>query len=227
MLSFAAVGTGGGVYARALSSTAANDGIIFDAEALRALDPGVFNAGWYRSRAIACAFSLSMPLVALEICDSGKILWVVRELYYDNSRESHPLSSSEFYDHLIKFRAGLDPLTKVQHLRSNDRDAEVYLADTDECQEFRTDCLRKGLPWTAVSMDADELVAATQRISALLDRKELRISSTCVNLIEQLRNYRFDVRKAAQTGREAPVDDGRSQCVSALRMYVQTLGVWR
>ena len=217
MLSFAAVGQQGGVFASSLTSVDDNAGVIYDA----ARFPG--GCPSFKIRAIVCANGITVPTAFLEVCFDGKISWVVREFYYDNSRESVPLTEPEFIQHLIDFRSGIDPLTRAQHMRNGGGD--VWLPDTDEA--FRNACWVKGLPVTMIATDSEELVADVQRLSNLLGRKLLRISNTCVNTIEQLRAYKFDVRKAAQKGRDEPVEDGRSQCCSALRGFCKQLDIWR
>jgi hypothetical protein len=229
MLAFAQVGSGGGIYAHALATSDDNNSLIYDPVALRAREPGYSNAGWYESRAIVCAYGIALPMAFLEIEDrgSGKPIYITREFYYDNSRESCPLTEVEFLQRLMAFQHGRDPLTGVQHVRSCENDAQVYLPDTDECEHFRSECWLKGLPTTPVCMDSDELIADIQRVSNLLDRKILRISGECRNTVDQLRGFRFDVRKAFQRGVEAPVEDGRSQCCVAIRMYCKKLNFWR
>ncbi len=207
----------GGIYARAMVPT--DDGVIFD--------PTRFTGGCpaYKSRAIVCAIGITVPTAVLEVCDDGKVLWVVREFYYDNARESRALTDVALIQHLIEFRRGVDPLTRVEHTRNGG--GEVHLPDTDEGEQIRNACWVKGLPVTMVSVNDEELVADVQRVSNLLGRRLLRIGNTCTNTIEQLRSFRFDTKKASERGRESVIEDGRGQCCVALRLYCKTLHTWR
>jgi predicted phage terminase large subunit-like protein len=218
----------GGVYAPALVTSNDNNGVIYDAAAWRVRDPGYSNAGWYQTRSILYVPGVVHPTCFLEIGDSGKTIFVMREYFYDQALASNSLTSVNILQHLFEFSRGRDPLTGVQHRRSSEADAAVYLPDMEEYKHVRSQLWMLGQYMVVeVEMPPEELMGDIARITDLLDRRLLRISNECPNTIAQLRNYRLDMRKAMASAVEQPLDDGRSPCCTALRMYSKHLNIYR
>jgi hypothetical protein len=59
----------------------------------------------------------------------------------------------------------------------------------------------------------------------MFDRRLVRVSSECKHFIQEHREFRYDVRKAVQTGVETVIE-GSHPTVEAFRLFASTINIF-
>jgi predicted phage terminase large subunit-like protein len=208
----------GGVYTKSLSLSATVDdprAVIYDAAA----HPEWSNTAWYYGRTTVLWYGISKPNCILEILEMGGSgpFYVAHEFYTPG-----PIGFSDLFEQLVKS-------THKPHKYSGvlECDSMLLMADTADVAEFRSECFRRGIMTQAIEIADDEVVGLVQRVANMFDRRKVRVSSACKHFIEEHRGFRYDVRKAVQTGVETVIEDGRRPTVDAFRLFASTVNFWR
>jgi predicted phage terminase large subunit-like protein len=206
----------GGVYTKSLSLSATVDdtrAVIYDAAA----HPEFSNTAWYGSRTAVLAYGVAKPSCIIEILERGAFepFYVSREWY-----TAGPVGLTEILEQLFSF-------THKQHPYNGrfEPDSSLLMADTADVAEFRSECFNRGIWVRSIDITPDELVGLVQRVANMFDRRLVRVSSECKHFIQEHREFRYDVRKAVQTGVETVIE-GSHPTVEAFRLFAATINIF-
>ncbi len=169
----------------------------------------LYNAGGYQDKWVAVDCGVDHPQVYLMFYDDGDSLWVDKEYFWDSKTEMKQKTDSEYAKDLEKFMGG------------GNNTCEVILPP--ECASFEAELVGRGI-WVT---DADnEVTEGIKTVASLMSARKLRIHKSCVNLIKQLQNYRWDP-SAAKRGVEQPLKQFDDSCDAARYGCKTKVPIWR
>ena len=214
MLSFAELGTGLTIY-----RTSFTEDLIYD----QATAPvGLGAPGSYQERAIAVGYGVANAMAFVEVCDTGSILYVTREWWFDGTQATKPKTTAEYIDALVMFAKAWTRRLVSAWRSVTGQERYVVRAD-DETEAFRMELMRRGL----YQVEADvELLPGIQAVGTVFEKKLVRVSSACLHFIAEHKGYAWDSSKLSR-GIEEPVATNK-QTVEAFRHFVRTrINAWR
>ena len=152
---------------------------------------------------IAIDYGTTNPMVFLDILDTGKEVYVMREYYYDSKKAGKQKTDSEYGKDFDDFVGNdypmfviVDPSAASFKVELTNRRYRVKDADNDVLDGIRT-------------------------VSSMLNLELLKIHEKCVNLINEFMNYSWDA-KAANHGDERPIKQA-DHALDALRYLCKTI----
>lgn len=155
-------------------------------------------------RDIAIDYGTTNPMVFLDIRDTGELILVENEYYYDSKKEGCQKSDKQYADDLDKFTGGPD---KVR-----------YIIIDPSAASFRVELKLRGY---RVKEADNEVADGIRMTGTLIQRRILRVHKRCVNFIREVGSYIWDPKKA-ERGLEEPVkkDD---HTLDAIRYWIKTM----
>jgi PBSX family phage terminase large subunit len=167
----------------------------------------------HREHWIGVDYGTINPCVFVDVYDDGTTLWADREYYWDSRAENKQKTDAEYADDMLRFVGGGDP-----------RLWPGVIIDPSAAS-LQVELRNRGF-WV---IDADNSVdAGIRRVSAVLNRKKLRINKQgCPNGVKEMQTYAWADKRAETTGKEEPIKS-HDHYPDALRYVVQTrIGDWR
>lgn len=158
------------------------------------------------AKTIAIDYGMQNPTRFLEIWDTGETVYVDKEYSWDGRAEMRQKTDGEYAEDLLAFLG----------------EAWCSIIVDPSAASFIAELRRRGL----YVIPADNAVLdGIRRVSALLSRGEIRISSDCKELLNEFGNYVWD-KNASLYGDERPVKQF-DHSLDALRYFVNSLPDWR
>lgn len=196
------VGAEGAIYADSFT----DDLIVNESQ----IPIGLRGQGGHVERIIACDYGTKNAMVFLEILDDGKILWVVREYYFDSAKEGYQQTDAQYGDALVKFI-------------KDGAATEAQVIIDPSAASFKAEMNARGI-WNVDGNN--DVLDGIRMVSTMFQRKLVRVHEDCRNFIEEHQGYVWDEKKAAY-GVEEPVNTADHTC-AAFRYEVKTkISDWR
>jgi len=210
----------GGVYSKALVVSNDNtNSVIYDAAA----HPEWSSDAWYASRTVVVIPGIAKAGCILEVLDRGcyEPYTVSRCLVFNDSSGNFSLSHDELF-------AELKTYTHKQNMGNGrwEFNSNILLPDSAEAAELKNECMQRGYWFQSIELEPDEILGMVARVGMLFDRRKVRVSSDCVQFLQQHREFRYDTQKSRKTGEEQIIEDGRHPAVEAFRLFASKLNQW-
>lgn len=153
---------------------------------------------------IAIDYGTTNPMVFLDIVDTGDIVYVDREYYWNSRTEQRQKSDNEYLQDLFKFMGNAEKYTAV----IIDPSAASFIA-----------LLRQN---GVVVIEADNSVLDGIRLmSTMFNLGKLKVAKSCTNFRQELSVYQWDETSALK-GIEKPVKANDHAC-DACRYFCKTI----
>lgn len=144
-------------------------------------------------------FGFTNPSSVLKIQkDRDRNYWITEEIYKKNTTNTE----------LIELTKSLDP--QPQYVYADP-------AEPDRIQEFK----QAGYYCREVKKGKGSIIKGIERLQELLKTNRIKISQSCINLIEELESYAYPDRKDAHNDSELPIDED-NHAIDALRYALMT-----
>lgn len=139
------------------------------------------------SRDIAVDYGTINPMVFLDIYDTGDLILIDREYYYDSKKEGRQKTDSEYADDFDAFTGGPD---KVR-----------YVIIDPSAASFRTELRNRGY---RIKEADNEVLDGIRLTSTLIHKRILRVHRSCSNFVREMTSYVWDT-KLSDKGKEQPI----------------------
>lgn len=155
-------------------------------------------------RDISIDYGTTNPMVFLDIYDTGDLVLIDREYYYDSKKAGRQKTDSEYADDFDKFTGG------PENVR--------WVIIDPSAASFRIELRHRGY---RVKEADNEVLDGIRLTSTLIAKRIIRVHRRCVNLIREIGSYVWDTKKS-EAGKEQPVkrDDHGPD---AKRYWVKTI----
>ncbi len=176
------------------------DDLLFDDDT----QPIGLVGGGYRQRVIGIDYGTTNSFCALDAYDDGKVLWVVREFYWDSKKQYKQLSDTQYADKLIEF--------------IGEENKRVKIVIDPSAISFEVELRNRGLYVVKANND---VLDGIRHVSSCFTKKIVRFHKRCKNAIGDLRGYAWNEKKST-TGVEEPlkVRDHGADCTKYLVVSV-------
>jgi PBSX family phage terminase large subunit len=170
---------------------------------------GLYNAGGYQQRWLSIDYGTTNPFVALEWLDDGRIVWCIREWYFDSAAENCQKTDGEYADLLTTW-------LKQSPTGRGTENVEVIIDPS--AASFKIEMMRRGF---FVSDADNEVLDGIRQVSTMLGNRTLRIhEDRCPKTVVEHQGYSWNPTSRLR-GVEEPMKVNDHTCDSA-RYLVRT-----